>query len=168
MAGKLAARPATIPDCDAMARIYNQGIDSRIATFETRHRVSQDIEAWLGTRYPVLVVTSGDEVVGFAATSIYRPRECYAGIAEYSVYVANEAQGRGVGRLAMEALIEAAQAAGFWKLVSRIFPENIASLMLARRVGFREVGTYVNHAQLDGEWKDVVIVERLLVPTTDA
>jgi L-amino acid N-acyltransferase YncA len=168
MAGKLAARPATIPDCDAMARIYNQGIDSRIATFETRHRVPQDIEAWLGTRYPVLVVTSGDEVVGFAATSIYRPRECYAGIAEYSVYVANEAQGRGVGRLAMEALIEAAQAAGFWKLVSRIFPENIASLTLARRVGFREVGTYVNHAQLDGEWKDVVIVERLLVSITDA
>jgi phosphinothricin acetyltransferase len=164
MTGNLKARPATDADCAAIARIYNQGIDARIATFETRHRTPEDIATWLGTRFPVLVVTRDAEVVGFAATSAYRPRECYAGIAEYSVYVANEAQGIGVGRLALESLIAAAAGAGFWKLVSRIFPENVSSLVLARKTGFREVGTYVNHAQLDGVWKDVVIVERLLGP----
>lgn len=164
----LAARPATDADCAAIARIYNQGIDARIATFETRHRSSADIAAWLGTRFPVIVVTRNDEVIGFASASAYRPRDCYAGIAEYSVYVANEAQGIGAGRLALEALIAAAEAAGFWKLVSRIFPENAASLVLARKLGFREVGTYEKHAQLDGVWKDVVIVERLLEPATNA
>jgi phosphinothricin acetyltransferase len=168
MTAELVARPATMDDCAAIARIYNQGIDARIATFETRHRTADDIAAWLGTRDPVLVVTRASEVVGFAATSTYRPRDCYAGIAEYSVYVATEAQGSGVGRLAMESLIAAAEAAGFWKLVSRIFPENTASLALARKVGFREVGTYVKHAQLDGVWKDVVIVERLLGPASEA
>jgi len=168
MTGTLKSRAATDTDCAAIARIYNQGIDARIATFETRHRAPQEIEAWLGTRYPVLVVTCDAEVVGFAATSTYRPRDCYAGIAEYSVYVANDAQGIGVGRLALESLISAAEAAGFWKLVSRIFPENAASLALARKVGFREVGTYLKHAQLDSVWKDVVIVERLLNPAADA
>ena len=167
MSANLAARSAEIADCAAVARIYNQGIDARIATFETRHRTAEDIGSWLGTRYPVIVVTRGGEVIGFAATSAYRPRDCYAGIAEYSVYIANEAQGIGAGRMALEALIAAAESAGFWKLVSRIFPENTASLALARKVGFREVGVYEKHAQLDGVWKDVVIVERLLEPTTD-
>ena len=167
VATDLLARPATPGDCEAIARIYNQGIDARIATFETRHRTADDIAAWLGTRFPVIVVTRNGEVVGFAAASSYRPRDCYAGIAEYSVYVANEAQGIGAGRTALDALIAAAEEAGFWKLVSRIFPENEASLALARKVGFREVGTYVKHAQLDGVWKDVVIVERLLGPARD-
>jgi phosphinothricin acetyltransferase len=93
---------------------------------------------------------------------VYRPRECYAGIAEFSVYVAREARGRGAGRLAMERLIEASEDAGLWKLVSRIFPENEPSLALMRSVGFRVVGTYEKHAQLDGVWRDVVIVERLI------
>ncbi len=167
VSANLAVRPAATTDCAAIARIYNQGIDARIATFETRYRSVAEIEAWLGTRHPVIVVTRDDEVVGFASTSTYRPRECYAGIAEYSVYVANDAQGIGAGRIALEALIAAAEAAGFWKLVSRIFPENVASLVLARKVGFREVGTYEKHAQLDGVWKDVVIVERLLGPATN-
>jgi L-amino acid N-acyltransferase YncA len=164
MTANLAARAASIADCAAIARIYNQGIDARIATFETTHRTADDIAAWLGTRHPVIVVTRNDEIVGFAAASSYRARECYAGVAEYSVYVASEAQGMGVGRLALEALVAAAEAAGFWKLLSRIFPENHASLALARKVGFREVGIYEKHAQLDGVWKDVVIVERLLEP----
>lgn len=102
------------------------------------------------------------EVVAFASTSQYRPRECYAGIAECSVYVARHARGRGAGRLALEALIEAVEEAGFWKLLSRIFPENTASRALVRSLGFREVGAYEKHAQLDGVWRDVVIVERLL------
>ncbi len=158
----LTTRPMDLADCEAVARIYNEGIDDRIATFETRHRTRDDIEAWLGTRYPVVVVTDGDTVVAFAATSTYRQRECYDGIAEFSVYVARGERGRGAGRLAMEALIEAAERAGFWKLLSRVFTENTASLGLLKQVAFREVGTYEKHAKLDGTWRDVVIVERLL------
>jgi phosphinothricin acetyltransferase len=155
-------RPASPNDAAAIARIYNQGIDDRIATFETRHRTAADIEEWFDGRHPIVVVESDGEVVAFASTSTYRPRECYAGIAEYSVYVAREQRGKGAGRAALVALIEAAESVGFWKLVSRIFPNNRASIELALAVGFREVGVYEKHGRLDGEWRDVVIVERLI------
>ena len=158
----LQARPAAPSDAAAITRIYNQGIAGRTATFETRPRDEADVLAWFGRRYPVVVVEAGDAVVAFASTSEYRPRECYAGIAEFSVYVAPEHRGRGAGRLAMATLIEAARAAGFWKLVSRVFIENLASRALLHDVGFREVGIYERHAPLDGAWKDVVMVERLL------
>ena len=156
-------RPATPDDAPAIAAIYNEGIDDRIATFETRPRTPDDVRAWFAEpRFPVVVVEDGGRVIAFASTSLYRPRDCYAGIAEYSVYVARNARGRGAGRVAMQALFEAAAAAGFWKLVSRIFVENAASRSLMRSLGFREVGIYEKHAQLDGIWRDVVIVERLL------
>ena len=166
----LTTRAATPDDAAAIAVIYNQGIEERIATFETRLRTPGDILAWFDAPYPVVVVEDIDpgtgiqRVVGFASGSAYRPRECYAGIAEYSVYVDGAARGRGVGRLALEALIAAAEAAGYWKLVSRIFVENAASRVLMQRVGFREVGVYERHAKLDGVWRDVVIVEKLLGP----
>jgi phosphinothricin acetyltransferase len=156
------ARIATPDDAAAIARIYNQGIEDRLATFETRMRSEEEVRAWFDGIHPIVVVENSGQVVAFAATSVYRPRECYAGIAEFSVYVAREVRGRGVGRMALERLIEAAQDAGYWKLVSRIFPENVASLSLMRSTGFREVGIYHNHAQLDGAWRDVVIVERLI------
>jgi phosphinothricin acetyltransferase len=156
------SRRATPGDASAIAAIYNEGIDDRVATFETRHRTPADIEAWFDDAHPVVVVELDGEVVGFASTSTYRPRDCYAGIAEYSVYVARSARGHGVGRTAMLALFDAARTAGYWKLVSRIFPENTSSLKLMKAVGFREVGTYVRHGKLDSEWRDVVIVEKLL------
>jgi L-amino acid N-acyltransferase YncA len=155
-------RAALPDDAAVLARIYNQGIEDRIATFETRLRSPEDVQAWFDDAHPIVAVEDRGEVIAFAATSSYRPRECYAGIAEFSVYVGREVRGRGAGRLAMEALISEAERAGFWKLVSRVFKENIASLRLLRSVGFREVGTYEKHARLDGVWRDVVIVERLL------
>lgn len=117
---------------------------------------------WLGGRFPVVVVEQDGDVVAFASTSTYRARDCYRGIAEFSVYVDPAFRGLGIGKAAMDALIEAARAAGFWKLVSRIFVENTASRSLMNGLGFREVGVYEKHAQLDGVWRDVVIVERLL------
>ncbi|MGH3147115.1 MAG: arsinothricin resistance N-acetyltransferase ArsN1 family A, partial [Rubrobacter sp.] len=144
------ARSATPEDADAIARIYSQGIEERIATFETRPRSAEDIRSWFGGAYPVVAVEEGDEVVAFAAASGYRPRECYAGVAEFSVYTDRGERGRGAGVLAMEALIEAAERAGFWKLVSRVFVENEPSLRLLRSLGFREVGVYEKHARLDG------------------
>ncbi len=158
------ARPATSADAAAIARIYNEGIEERVATFETRLRDARDVAAWFDARHPMVVVEDEGAIIAFASTSTYRPRECYAGIAEFSVYVARSARGRGAGRMAMAALIDAARAVGFWKLVSRVFMENEASRGLLRSIGFREVGTYERHAQLDGVWRDVVIVEKLLEP----
>jgi len=161
----LKARPAELRDAASIAEIYNQGIDDRVATFETEHRTADAVGGLLTTRadrYPAVVVEDEDRVLGFAWTSEYRPRNAYAGVAEVSIYVAREARGRGVGRLCLEALIREAERRGFWKLVSRIFPENVASRRLCAALGFREVGTYRRHGQLDGRWMDCVIVERLL------
>jgi L-amino acid N-acyltransferase YncA len=155
-----AAEPA---DAAAMAEIYNEGIRGRMATFETRERAAGEVLAWLGDpRHPVLVAEGDGGVAGWVAASTYRARECYAGIAEFSVYVAARARGRGVGDALMAAFLPACAAAGLWKVLSRIFPENEASRRLCARHGFREVGTYERHAKLDGAWRDVVIVERLL------
>ena len=164
---RVRVRPATPADADAIARIYNDGIDDRVATFETAHRSAADIRAWFNGAHPIVVVEDGpfdgvDRVIAFASTSVYRPRDCYRGVAEFSVYVARAARGRGAGRMAMNALFEAARAAAFWKLVSRVFVENTASRSLLKSIGFREVGTYEKHGMLDGVWRDVVIVERLL------
>ena len=157
------ARTANAGDADAIAAIYNEGIEDGIATFETRLRSADDVRVWFEReKYPVVVVEDDSRVIAFAATSEYRPRECYAGIAEFSVYVTREARGRGAGRVAMLALIDAATAARFWKLVSRVFVENLRSRAMLESVGFREVGIYERHARLHGVWRDVVIVERLL------
>jgi len=156
------ARAATPADAEVIARIYNEGIEDRVGTFETRLRSVEDIRAWFDGVHPVVVVEDDRQVIAFASTSSYRNRECYAGIAETSVYVARSHRRRGAGRIALQALIDAAARAGFWKLLSRIFPENVASRSLVRELGFREVGAYRRHAKLDGEWRDVVIVERLL------
>ena len=158
----MTARDARPDDAAAIARIYNQGIEDRVATFETQPRTADDVRAWFDGVHPVVVVEEGGEVIAFASTSTYRSRECYSGIAKTSIYVAREARRRGAGRLALEALIRAAEAAGYWKLVSRVFTENTASRELIRSLGFREAGIYEKHGRLDGVWRDVVIVERLI------
>jgi phosphinothricin acetyltransferase len=156
------SRAATTSDAAAIAAIYNAGIADRVATFETRPRSAGEVASWLDGVHPVVVIEDDGDVIAFASTSAYRPRDCYAGIAEFSVYVAREARGRGVGRMAMTTLLDAAKLAGFWKLVSRVFVENVSSRNLLRSLGFREVGVYEKHGKLDGVWRDVVIVERLL------
>jgi phosphinothricin acetyltransferase len=155
-------RPAVVADAEAICRIYNEGIEDRIATFETRLRSPAEIEAWFNRHHPIVVVHDGVQVLGFAASFTYRPRDAYRGIAEFSVYVGRSVRSRGIGRLAMDGLIAAAESAGFWKLVSRVIAENEASRGLLRSVGFREVGIYRRHARLDGTWRDAVVVERLL------
>lgn len=163
----LTIRAATRDHAGVVAAIYNEGIRGRQATFETSDRAAADVLAWLdapdAARHPFLVAEDGTGVVlGWVRASSYRPRACYAGIGEFSVYVAASARGRGVGEALMRAFVPACERAGLWKLVSRIFPENAASRALCARVGFREVGTYEKHARLDGVWRDVTIVERLL------
>jgi phosphinothricin acetyltransferase len=158
-------RLAVAADAAAIARIYNQGIEDRIATFETEPRTTADIERLLEQRlgrYPAVVVERGGQVVAWASAGLYRARPCYDPIAEHSVYVDRAHRGTGVGRVALEAVCAEAERLGFLKLVSRIFPENEASLALHRKVGFREVGIYHRHGKLDGQWRDCVIVEKLL------
>ena len=156
------SRAATPEDAEAIARIYNEGIGERIATFETRPREAADIQDWFGDGYPVVVVEEGGVVLAFANASAYSPRECYSGIAEFSVYAAGEARGRGAGALAIESLLQVSEMTGFWKLVSRVFVENEPSRKLLLSLGFREVGVHEKHAKLDGVWRDVVVVERLI------
>ena len=156
-------RLARADDAAAIARIYNEGIEDGLATFETRARRVEDIEAWLAENLPVVVGEDGDEVVAWAAAHPYRAeRECYSGVGEFSIYVTREARGHGAGKATLAALAAECEQRGYWKLLSRIFPENEASLAVCRSLGFREVGVYRRHGKLDGEWKDVVIVELLL------
>ena len=157
----MTARIASKTDAAAIARIYNQGIEDRTATFETQPRSEADVLRWFDGAHPIVVVED-PAVVAFAATFTYRPRACYGGIAEVSVYVDRACRKRGAGRLALSELIRASEAAGFWKLVSRVFPENSGSRALIASLGFREVGTYEKHGRLDGVWRDVIIVERLI------
>lgn len=161
----LTARLATPDDAPAIARIYNQGIEERIATFETEPRTAEQIATLLrdkGERFPTVVVEGAGGVVAWAGAGAYSSRPAYAGVAEHSVYVAREARGTGAGRAALEALCREYEARGFWKLCSRIFPENVASLRLHEACGFGVVGVYRRHGRLDGGWRDCVIVERLL------
>ncbi len=160
--GDVGVRAALGTDAEAIGRIYNEGIEDRVGTFETRLRTANDVRAWFDGVHPVVVATLGGRVVGFGATSSYRPaRACYTGIAEFSVYVARDQRGCGLGRAIMLALVDVSARAGLRKLVSRVFVENAASRRLLASVGFREVGVYERHGKLDGAWRDVVIVERL-------
>jgi phosphinothricin acetyltransferase len=161
----LRTRLATARDAAAIAAIYSEGIADRVATFETEPRTEAQIAQQLadkGERFPTVVVERDGQVVAWAGAGAYRSRPAYAGVAEHSVYVARAARGTGAGRVALEALCRAYAERGFWKIVSRIFPENVASLRLHERCGFRVVGIYRRHGKLDGRWRDCVIVERLL------
>lgn len=157
-------RQATIDDAGQIAGIYNAGISERVATFETAPRTPQEMVSRLtaNPRHPVLVAERDDAVVGWAGISAYRSRACYDGVGEFSIYIDPTARGQGVGRHLLGALVREAGSLGYWKLLSRVFTFNAASRALCRACGFREVGVYERHAQLDGRWLDVVIVERLI------
>jgi L-amino acid N-acyltransferase YncA len=156
-------RPAERQDTEAVAAIYNHGIAERQATFETRPRRPHEVAAWLEEGRPFIVAEDDDgTILGFARVSAYSIRRAYAGVGEHGVYVDPGARGRGVGKRLLDALAERAEAAGYHKLTSRVFTTNHASLALHRAAGFTEVGVQRRHGQLDGEWKDTVLVERLL------
>lgn len=155
-------RPARAGDAERIAAIYNEGIEERVATFETRPRGAGEVAEWLAGPLPVVVAERDGEIAGFARVSPYSDRCVYGGVGEHGVYVARSARGAGLGRALLEEVAAAAQAAGLYKLTARIFTTNGASLAAHRAAGFREVGVQRRHGRLDGEWRDVVLVERLL------
>jgi L-amino acid N-acyltransferase YncA len=166
----LTVRPAVLDDAADIARIYSQGIEDRVATFETEPRTAEQIARMLaerGAAHPQIVVERDGAVIAWAGSSPYNDRPCYAGVAGCSVYVERGVRGAGAGRVALRGLIDACEALGFWKLTSRVFPENTASRAMCNACGFREVGVYHRHGKLDGEWRDCVIVERLLGEAAD-
>jgi L-amino acid N-acyltransferase YncA len=167
MKAPLSIRPVTESDAAAVAAIYNEGIEDRLATFETRPRSAEDVGEWLTGGLPFLVAVDGDDVVGFARVSPYSDRCVYEGVGEHGVYVARAARGSGLGRRLLEALCDEAERAGLYKLTSRVFTDNTASRAVHVAAGFHEVGIQRRHGRLDGRWKDCVLVERLLGEAAD-
>ena len=148
-------------DWPAVEAIYAEGIATRLATFETATPTWEEFDAG---RLPDhrLVAVDGSRIVGWAAVSPTSGRECYAGVVEHSVYVSAGARGRGVGRALMEALVASTDEAGIWTIQTSIFPENAASLALHLATGFRVVGRRERIAQLNGVWRDTLLLERRL------
>jgi phosphinothricin acetyltransferase len=159
-------RDAMADDAPAIAHIYNQGIEDRLATLETQVRTAEERAQWLaarGPRHPVLVAVADDgSVVGWGSLNTFNPRPAYDHVADFSVYVAREARGRGIGDGLLTALEHRAPALGYHKLVLAAFPHNAAGMRLYERHGFAVVGVYHEHGQLDGRWVDVIIMEKLL------
>jgi L-amino acid N-acyltransferase YncA len=166
----LAVRAAEDADAAAVARIYNEGIEERSSTFETTPRTRGDILGWLraGDRLPVLVAEQAGGVLGWARILRYSDRAAYAGVGEVSVYVDRASRGQGIGRQLLEELEGRASGLGYWKLTCKLFPENAASVALVRRCGWREVGLHLRHGRLEGTWRDVLVVERLIDPQAPA
>jgi L-amino acid N-acyltransferase YncA len=161
-------RAAAAADVPALAAIYNEGIAGREATFETRPREPADVAAWLEERRPFVVAEDDDGVIaGFARVSAYSDRCVYSGVGEHGVYVKETARGGGIGRALLRAICEEAERNGYYKLTARIFTTNAASRALHRAAGFDEVGIQRRHGRLDGEWRDCVLVERLLGDATN-
>ena len=160
-----AIRPARSGDAQAICDIYNEGIEDRIATLETRFRTGDEQRAWLKSRderHPVMVAERDEKVVGWGSLNEFNPRPAYDHVSEFSVYVARSARGAGVGRNLLENLIVVARDIGYHKMVLAAFEWNTAGIALYERVGFRRVGVYREQGLLDGRWVDTVIMEKLL------
>ena len=162
-ASPVEVRVAQLRDAADIARIHNQGIEERSATFEIDPRRPEQVEAKIADpEQPLIVAERDGEVVGWAGVSRANDRCTQAGVGEYTIYVDRDTRGGGVGVPLLEGLAAEAERHGYWKLVGRIFTTNEPSLALARRCGFYDVGIHRRHGRLAGEWKDVLLVERLL------
>ena len=146
-------------DWPAVAAVYEEGIATKLATFETAAPAWADWDAAHHAAHRLVAEDDG-EVVGFAALAPVSSRCVYEGVAEESVYVAERARGRGIGRALLEALVTGSERDGIWTLQAGIFPENRASLALHHACGFRTVGIRERIGRLDGAWRDVVLLER--------
>jgi phosphinothricin acetyltransferase len=152
-------RPFQAEDWPVVRAIYQQGIDTKNATFE------KEVKAWGEWNRATLpdcrlVAVPEGVIAGWAALSLVSNRAVYAGVAEVSIYVAADHLGQGIGTELLTALIDASEQAGFWTLQAGIFPENVASIELHKKWGFRVVGLREKLGQMDGVWRDVVLMER--------
>lgn len=164
---KYITRLATLNDIDAITEIYNQGIEDRVATLETKFRTPDDMREWFlnrSDRYKVVVITDEiDSILGWASLNVFNSRCCYSGIVDISIYIARHKRGKGLGKQLLNYLIGTAKQEGFHKLVLSMLSFNEAGKKLYLSAGFREVGTYIKQGLLDGKWVDVTIMEKLLI-----
>jgi L-amino acid N-acyltransferase YncA len=147
------------PDYPAVQEIYQQGIDTEDATFESSTKTWEEWDA-VTAKAGRLVAIEGDQVVGWACLSDITSRCVYRGVAETSVYVSPDFQGHGIGRSLLQALVESSEEAGYWTLQARIFTENIASIVLHEKLDFVSMGVHIKLGQLNGVWRDVQFLER--------
>ncbi|MBZ5514872.1 MAG: arsinothricin resistance N-acetyltransferase ArsN1 [Acidobacteriia bacterium] len=160
--GPLRVRPARVEDAKEIARIYNQGVQDRTATFENAYVTPEERYLWLVARpdrYPVLVAEVKHTLMGWASLTPYSPRHCYDGIAELSLYIDRSLRGHGVGQELMKAMQNAAREKGYHKLIGRIMADNEPARKLCQLTGWREVGLHEKHGKLGGAWHDLVLVE---------
>jgi L-amino acid N-acyltransferase YncA len=160
-----AIRDAVPGDAFALALIYSQGIEDRLATLETEERTAEERRAWLqarGPRHPVIVAELDGQVIGFASLNVFNPRKAYDHVADFSLYVERSWRGKRVGGRLLQVLIERARHLGYHKMVLSAFPFNPAGLALYQKAGFRVVGIYKEQGLLDGRWVDTIIMEKLL------
>ena len=161
----LEIRRATLDDAGAIGRIYDEAIGGGAATFATGPHHEEERRGWLAGRAataPVFVAEDAGHLIGWSALAPFSHRAWYSGVGEYTVYVDALARGRGVGRAMLDHLVIEAPAFGYWKLVGLIFPENVAGLALARGAGFVIVGRLAAHGRMNGEWRDIMLLERHL------
>lgn len=162
----LQIRPAVGADAADMARIYNQAVARSTATFDTREQTPNQRLAWLeehqgDPRHPVLVAVEDGRVVGWGSLSAWSPRAAYDATVEVSAYIDEETRGRGVGQALSSALLEAGEAAGVHAFLARITSTNAASIKMAARLGFVEVGRLYEVGVKFGETLDIVMMEKL-------
>lgn len=156
-------RPAQPDDAPVIAEIHNQGVAERVATFREEPRPVDEVHAAIATGRPLLVAERDGAVVGWAGVGPYDDASpWYAGVGEATVYVAREERGAGAGLSLLEELELATQTAGGYKLIAKIFDTNGPSLSLFESAGYERVGIHRRHGRLDGEWRDVVVLEKLL------
>ena len=160
-------RRSTAHDLAAIRLIYNQGIEDRIATLDAEPKTTANIDKWYGQhddRYCVIVATNDDDVVGWAALNRYSHRCAHDSVADLSIYVRRDKRGSGVGSLLMREIEEAAKKGGFHKIVLFAFPTNAGGRQLYLKSSFRDVGIFREQGTLDGEYVDVIAMEKILRP----
>ncbi|CAN5217876.1 arsinothricin resistance N-acetyltransferase ArsN1 [soil metagenome] len=156
-------RNAEPGDAGAIATIHNEGVADRVATLRSEPRTADDVQAVIAGSRPLIVAERHGVVVGWAGVGPYDDRNAwYAGVGEATVYVARAARSSGVGRELVAALEREAAIEGTFKLIAKIFDTNTVSLRLFERAGYRRVGVHRRHGRLDGAWKDVVVLEKLI------
>ncbi|MFJ8579337.1 GNAT family N-acetyltransferase [Micromonospora sp. NPDC093277] len=156
----LAVRPMTPDDADRVLAIYQAGLDGGNASFETAAPTWAAFDAGKLADHRLVAVDADEALIGWVAVSPTSTRAVYAGVVEHSVYTDPAAQGRGAGRLLLDAMIASTEAAGIWTIQSGVFPENAASLTLHQRAGFRIIGTRERVGRHHGRWRDVILLER--------
>jgi L-amino acid N-acyltransferase YncA len=146
-------------DWEQVSAIYLEGIETGNATFETE---TPDWERWDANHLSDcrLVARANNRVIGWAAVNPVSKRRVYAGVAEVSIYISEGLRGQGIGQTLLEALIACSEKHGIWTLQAGIFPENVASLLIHQRCGFREVGRRASLGRHYGKWRDVILLER--------